>query len=432
MFARPIRIPYPWLVVAMLWAIACFNYADRQAVFSVFPLLEKEFHLSPLQLGLLGSSFAWAYGLSGPIAGMIVDRIERRTAVLVGLQLWSFLCAATAGAATFPQLLAFRAADGLGETIYFPGSMSLISDYHGTQTRSRAMGVHQTSVYIGTIAGGYFAGKIGQVYGWRWSFVVFGGLGMLLGLVLFKSLKEPARGALEGGTPLAKPGLGAFFKVLIRTPSAMLLMLAFLCSNFVAVVLLTWMPKYIHDAFHFDLAMSGLTATLYVQLASLVGALAGGWLADSWRKRTPRGRIAVQLLGVLGGAPFVLLCGSTQSVTWLIVALTAWGLFKGLYDANIWASLFDVVAPEFRGTAVGTMNALGWLAGGGSAPIAIGFIATKTGLGAAIGLASAVYLAAAFLLTAAMLTLKRSPGGASFSLRGPSAPPSPSAARSAQ
>lgn len=400
-----VRIPYPWLVVAMLWAIACFNYADRQAVFSVFPLLEKEFDLTPVQLGLLGSSFAWAYGLSGPVAGMIVDRIQRRTAVLVGLQLWSFICALTASAVTFPQLLMFRAAEGLGETIYFPGSMSLISDYHGARTRSRAMGIHQTSVYIGTIAGGYFAGKIGQVYGWRWSFVVFGGLGMLLGVVLYKFLKEPARGALEGGAAI-KPSTAAFFRTLLKTPSAILLMLAFLCANFVAVVLLTWMPKYIHDAFHFDLAMSGLTATLYVQLASLVGAVAGGWLADGWRKRTVRGRIAVQLVGVLGGAPFVLLCGATQSVAWLIVALTAWGLFKGLYDANIWASLFDVVAPEFRGTAVGTMNALGWLAGGGSAPLVIGWVATKTGLGAAIGLASAVYLVAAVLLIAAMLTMK--------------------------
>jgi len=397
---------YPWLVVAMLWAIACFNYADRQAVFSVFPLLERDFGLSTVQLGLLGSSFAWAYGLSGPVAGMVVDRIERRTAVLAGLQLWSFICAATATAVTFPQLVAFRAAEGLGETIYFPGSMSLISDYHGPRTRSRAMGLHQTSVYIGTIAGGYFAGKIGQVYGWRWSFLVFGGLGMALGVVLYRSLIEPQRGALEGGSQ-ARPARSIFWRTLLRTPSAMLLMVAFMCANFVAVVLLTWMPKYVHDAFHMDLAMSGLTATLYVQLASLVGALMGGWFADALRNRSLRGRIAVQLIGVLGGAPFVLLCGWTKSVAWLIVALTAWGLFKGLYDANIFASLFDVVAPEFRGTAVGTMNALGWLAGGGSAPLAIGWIASKTGLGAAIGAASVVYLAAAAMLIGAMILMPK-------------------------
>jgi MFS family permease len=398
---------YPWIVVAMLWAIACFNYADRQAVFSVFPLLEREFQLSPIELGLLGSSFAWAYGLSGPAAGMIVDRIERRTAVMAGLQIWSSICAATALASSFPQLLAFRAAEGLGETIYFPGSMSLISDYHGTATRSRAMGIHQTSVYIGTIAGGYFAGWIGQVYGWRWSFVVFGGLGMLLGIVLFRALREPPRGVLDGGVPAVSPPLGAFFKMILKTPAAMLLMLAFLCANFVAVVLLTWMPKYIHDAFHLTLAMSGLTATLFVQLASLVGSLLGGYLADLLRIRTVIGRVLVQLIGVLGGAPFVFWCGATRETVSLIAALTAWGLFKGFYDANIWASLFDVVRPEFRGRAVGLMNALGWMLGGGSAPIAIGFVAGKTSLGVAIGLASIVYLVAAVFLSGAMWAFPR-------------------------
>lgn len=392
----------------MLWAIAFFNYADRQAIFSVFPLLEKQFGLTQVQLGLLGSSFAWAYGLSGPLAGMLVDRIRRKTAILMGLETWSLICAATATATSFPALVAFRTAEGLGETVYFPASMSLIGDYHGERTRSRAMGLHQTSVYIGTIAGGFFAGLIGQHYGWRWSFLVFGGLGMLLGLVLVRTLKEPRRGALEGGAP-PNPGMLAFLKVLVKTPAAMLLMLAFLCANFVAVVLLTWMPKYVHDNFHLDLAMSGLTATLYVQLASLGGAMLGGWLADTWRRRTPRGRMAVQMLGVLGGAPFVLWCGATNDVTSLIIALTAWGLFKGLYDANIFAAVFDVVTPEFRGTAVGFMNALGWLGGGGSAPIVIGFVAQKTGLGTAIGLASAVYVAAAVLLLLAMSTMPKPP-----------------------
>ena len=396
------RSSYKWLVVAMLWTIACFNYADRQAVFSVFPLLEKDFGLSSVQLGLLGSSFAWAYGLTGPIAGMIVDRIERRTAVLVGLQIWSFICAATASASTFNQLLAFRAAEGLGETIYFPGSMSLISDYHGKTTRSRAMGIHQTSVYIGTIAGGYFAGVLGELYGWRWSFLVFGGLGMLLGLLLFRTLKEPQRGVLDGGVPAVPPPFNEFLTALFQTPAAMFLMLAFLCANFVAVVLLTWMPKYIHDAFHLNLAMSGLTATLFVQLASLAGSLLGGWLADTFRMKTKRGRVIVQLIGVVGGAPFVFWCGATRQVSLLIVALTAWGLFKGLYDANIWASLFDVVRPEFRGRAVGMMNALGWMLGGGSAPLVIGILAGNFGLGVAIGMASAVYLAAAAFLCAAL------------------------------
>jgi len=236
---------YKWYVVAMLWTTSFFNHTDRQAIFSVFLLLEKEMGLTPVQLGLLGSSFAWVYGLGAPFAGVIVDRVRRKTAILAGLQVWSIICVATALSRNFRHLFFFRAAEGLGETFYFPASMSMVSDYHGKATRSRAMGLHQTSVYIGTIAGGFFAGVIGQHYGWRWSFIVFGGLGMLLGLVLHNSLKEPARGAADRADAGSQtPSTAAsplwvlqFMRLIWRIPTALVLMGAFVCANFVALVL---------------------------------------------------------------------------------------------------------------------------------------------------------------------------------------------------
>jgi len=400
----------------MLWGISFFNYADRQAIFSVFPLLEKEMGLTAVQLGLLGSSFAWVYGLGAPFAGAIVDRVRRKTAILAGLHFWSLVCVATALSRNFRHLFLFRAAEGLGETCYFPASMSMISDYHGKATRSRAMGLHQTSVYAGTIAGGFFAGAIGQQYGWRWSFIVFGGLGILLGFALHALLVEPKRGAAdfadvgagERAHLAARLPMREFLKVVWGTPTVLILMGAFMCANFVAVVLLSWMPKFLHDKFHMGLAMAGLTATIFVQLASMASSPVGGWIADALRKRTPRGRLIVQAVGVFGGAPFVAICGMTQSVAWLIAALTAWGLFKGLYDANIFASVFDVIRPEARGTAAGFMNTVGWLAGGGSAPLVIGIIAQRESLGLAIALASLVYLAAGILLLAGIfLFVKR-------------------------
>jgi MFS family permease len=399
---------YKWYVVAMLWGISFFNYADRQAIFSVFPLLEKEMGLTSVQLGLLGSSFAWVYGLGAPFAGAIVDRVQRKTAILLGLHFWSLICMATVLSRNFRHLFFFRAAEGLGETFYYPASMSMVSDYHGKATRSRAMGLHQTSVYIGTIAGGFFAGAIGQYYGWRWSFIVFGGLGVLLGFALHRMLIEPKRGAADfvdvgAGEQAATAGhlpMREFLKMVWETPTVLTLMGAFMCANFVAVVLLSWMPKFLYSKFHMGLAMAGLTATVFVQLASMIGSPMGGWLADKLRRQTPRGRLIVHAVGVFGGAPFVALCGMTQSVAWLMVALTAWGFFKGLYDANIFASVFDVVRPEARGTATGFMNTVGWLAGGGSAPLVIGIIAQRESLGLAIALASVVYLAAGLLLLA--------------------------------
>ncbi len=398
----------------MLWLISFFNYADREAIFSLFPLLEKELRLTPVQLGLLGSSFAGVYGLCAPFAGHIVDRVRRKTAILGGLAAWSTIALCTSLAHGFRQLFAFMAAEGLGETFYYPASMSMLSDYHGRATRSRAMGVHQTSVYLGTIGGGAFAGLIGEHYGWRWSFIVFGSLGLALGIALTRLLSEPERGqadrrdagtAAEPGAPAPIP-LARFFRMVWETPSAVLLMGAFLGANFVALVLLSWMPRFLYGKFHLSLAMAGLSATLFAQLASLVGSPLGGWFADLARRRAAGGRMLVQALALAGGAPFVAISGRAASIRAAILALAAWGFFKGLYDANIFASLFDVIAPPARGTAAGLMNMLGWL-GGGLAPVLVGWVAERRSLSVAISSAAAVYGVAAVLLGVAGLGFAR-------------------------
>jgi MFS family permease len=398
----------------MLWWISFFNYADRQAIFSVFPLLRVEMGLTKVEQGMLGSAFAWVYGLCAPLAGAVVDRVRRKTAILGGLHAWSVICLATALSRKLSHLLFFRAAEGLGETFYYPASVSLISDYHGKATRSRALGLHQTSVYAGTVAGGFFAGLIGQYYGWRWSFIVFGGLGILLGLLLHRFLHEPRRGAADvinddSTKPAERLPFGEILGVIVGTPAVPFLLLAFMCANFVAMVLLTWMPDYLFEKFNLSLSMAGLTATAFAQLASMAAAPLGGWLADWLRQRTPSGRILVQVLGVLGGAPFVYLCGQTHSMIELTLALTAWGFFKGLYDANIFASAFDVVPPAARGATAGFMNMTGWLAGGATAPVVIGYLAERHGTGWAISTAGFVYVAAGLLLLIAGAMLPKQP-----------------------
>jgi sugar phosphate permease len=185
-----------------------------------------------------------------------------------------------------------------------------------------------------------------------------------------------------------------------------------MCANFVAVVLLSWMPKFLFDRFHMSLSTAGLTATVFVQLASLAGAPVGGWLADWWRQRSPAGRIGVQAIGMFAGAPFVAICGLTPSVTTLVVALTCWGFFKGLYDANIFASAFDFVPADARGRTAGIMNMVGWLGGGGSAPLVIGLVAQHSSLGFAMALSSVVYVAAGVLLViaAVLARVNHTPG----------------------
>lgn len=400
---------YKWYVVAMLWWMAFFNYADRQAIYSVFPLLARDFHLSRVQLGMLGSSFALVYGIAAPFVGNIIDRVKRKTAILTGLQTWSLICMATALSRNFTSLVFFRAAEGLGETAYFPASMSLISDYHGKATRSRAMGTHQTSVYVGIIAGGFLAGLIAKHLGWRAAFVIFGGCGVLLGLVLRRFLIEPVRGAAD----LADLAVGAvphkhvrmpvreFVRMILGRPTVLLLMAAFMCENFTAMVIFAWMPTFLYEKFHLDLPMAALTATLYIQVTSLLGSPLGGWMADSLRRRLPGGRILVQGLGIFLEAPFAVLCALTGNMAWLIAGLLFWGFFKGWYEANIFASVFDVIRPEARGTATGFMNMMGWLAGGGTAPVLVGWLSERYGLSIAIATAASAYWVAALLLVVA-------------------------------
>jgi MFS family permease len=397
---------YKWYVVGMLWSICFFDYVDRWGISALFPLLKREMHLTLSQLGLLASVSAWIYGLGAPFAGYVVDRIRRKTAILGGLFIWSGVTAAATVSHSFRHLLWFMAALGVTVTVYMPAAMSMISDYHGRATRSRAMGIHQTAVYVGTIGGGFLAGLIGQRYGWRWSFIIFGGLGVILGLILIGLLREPERGAAdmeEGGAtpeaqPLEKVPVGKSLKLILGTPTAVLLMGAFMCANFVALVLLAWMPNFLYDKFHMSVAMAGLSATLFAQVASMVGSPLGGWFADVFRRHRVGGRVLVQALAVFCGAPFVFFCGRAGSMLGVIVTLTAWGLFKGLYDANIFASVFDVIPPQVRGTAAGFINMMGWL-GGGAAPVVVGFVAQRIGASPAISLASVVYVLAGILLT---------------------------------
>ena len=397
---------YKWWVVAMLWFVCFFNYADRQAIFSVFPLLKSEMGLSDVQLGIVGSSFMWVYAGFGPVAGLIGDRLRRKTLIVSGLIFWSFITIATALSSNYTHLVIFRALEGFGEAFYFPASMSLLSDYHGVGTRSRAMAIHQSSVYAGTLAGGGVAGLMGQYYGWRSSFYLFGSFGILYGFFLLLLLREPTRNKEAEGTSIkeAHPNVGVKWGEVIRSarelfgnPMVRILTAVFVGANFVAMIFLTWMPSFLYRKFDMTLAMAGLSGTAYLQVASVLGVISGGILADRLARRYRGGRMMAQATGLLLGVPFIFSTGWTLSVPILIMSLVGFGYFKGFYDANIWASLHDVVRPERRASAVGFMNSIGWL-GGGIAPVAIAAASERYGMSACISASSIIYLFFGLLL----------------------------------
>jgi MFS family permease len=426
---------YRWWVVGMLWFVCFFNYADRQAIYSVFPKLKEEFGFDKAQLGLIASAFMWVYAAGAPFAGFICDRFRRKHLILGGCLFWSFVTITTGWCQKLWHFVTVRALEGFGETFYFPASLSLVSDYHTGRTRSRALSFHQSSVYIGTILGSWVGAWFAEHLGWRVGFYFFGGLGMVLALVLYRFLREPARGEAEAArSELAPHGIAGAdqlsvtetLRVVFRTPVAPLLMLGFMGANFVATIFLTWTPTFLVEKFHFKLTGAGLSGAIFIHLASACSVPVAGWLADRLTLRFPGGRMLVQAGGLLAGAWFVFLVGQTDSVGTLLLAMTTFGLCKGCYDSGIFASLFDVVEPQARGTAAGIMNTVGW-GGGALGPVFVG-LASKYGraptevqnMSNAIAFGALFYLVSAVLLFAAALGYsKRAPATAGAAVKPP-------------
>jgi MFS family permease len=406
---------YKWVVVGLLWFICFFNYADRTAIYSVFPLLEKQYHLTKSELGLIGAAFTWVYAVGSPLGGYVGDRFPRKRVILVGLYIWSLITVLTAQCTRFWQFMLVRGSEGLGETFYIPASMALISDYHAPDTRSRAIGFHQTSIYAGTIGGSALAGWMALRFGWQKPFIVLGMAGIVLGLILKVFIREPERNQAErlqrsqslradgvdpeGDAPAPVAGsMRAFLIEFLRTPTAVLLVAAFFGANMVGLVFLTWMPTFLKEKYHLNLGWASLGATVFIQLASMVGASLGGVVADRWCRTRIEGRILVQAFGVLLGAPFIFLCGYTRIPWVLVVAMTLFGLCKGIYDSNLTPAFYDVIRPERRSTATGMMNLIGWI-GAGLGSFGIGAaVDHHITMSVAISSTALIYLAVGMIL----------------------------------
>ncbi len=420
--AAPALSNYKWAVVFMLWFVCFLNYADRQAISSVLPLLQKDFGFDNVQLGLIGSAFAWVYAAAAPVAGAAADRFQRKWLLVWACVVWSFFTLATVWCNHLTLFVTVRALTGLGETFYFPAAMALISDYHSRQTRSRALSWHQSAVYAGTILGSWIAAVLAERYGWRNPFYFFGPCGFLLALVLVQFLREPRRGSSEmpaqhgaasGAGPEAPLPVRETISIILRTPAALMLMGAFLCANFVAVIFLTWTPTFLIQKFHYSISAAGLTGTVYIHLASGLVVPVAGWLADRMAQRWAAGRMMVQGFGLLIGASFVFLVGKVETAGMLLIAMTCFGLCKGVYDSGIFASLYDVIEPRARGTAAGLINTIGWGAGA-LGPLFVGFASKYGGkptavenMSDAIAFGGLFYLAGAGCIAGAILLVNR-------------------------
>jgi MFS family permease len=360
----------PWLVVALLVPVALLNYLDRQMLASMkFSVMRDVADIgSEANWGAILALFKWVYALLSPIGGYLADRYSKRHVIAGSLLVWSLVTWATGHVRTYEELLATRALMGISEAFYIPAALALIAGLHSGPTRSRAIGLHQMGIYLGVIAGG-FGGYVADApdLGWRWAFSAAGLLGVVYALPLFVLLRNPAPRAVAAGAEPAAPGLGPAVRELLGSRAFLLLVAYFTLPALAAWIVRDWMPAILKAEFGIGQGLAGVSATLYWQLAAIAGAVGGGWLADRWMRRTPRGRIYTSAIGTALIVPAMFGVGYAPEtgLLWVAIAfLIVFGLGWGFFDANNMPILCQVARPSLRATGYGIMNLVSISCGG--------------------------------------------------------------------
>lgn len=390
---------YPWMLIGLLWMVAFLNSADRSIVIAVMPQLRAEFGLTPTQLALITSVFFWIYAVAAFLSGRLGDSARRSRVIIGGLVFWSIATGLVSLSTGFAMLIALRGLVALGEATYYPTATALISDWHHPLMRSRALSLHQTGVFAGAGLGALLSGMVADEMGWRAPFVIFGGLGFLVGAVLLKWLRDAPTPRLPAAASAPESDTVTPLRIVLQRPPALALCAVFFLGTGASTGVTVWAPTYVHDALGLNLADSALYGSATINIAGFLSVPLGGLLADWLAARTPLGRFYTLAIGLALAAVLLLplmIAGSPVAVGMVLLASS---IGKGLFDGCIYASMHDVVPAEARATAVGLMTMLGFF-GAGLTPIFVAQAAELFGMAAGLTSLAFLYLIAVAILLA--------------------------------
>ncbi len=358
---------YPWTVVGLLWVVALLNYMDRQMLSTMQPsmMIDITELREARDFGRLMAIFLWIYGLMSPVAGIIADRVNRKWLIVISLFVWSGVTYMMGYAENFNQLYWLRAIMGVSEALYIPAGLALIADYHTSKTRSLAIGIHMTGLYMGQALGG-FGATIAANYSWQSAFHYFGMIGIIYSFVLIFFLhdKKPlaviatAGGAINERASLFK-GLGLLFSNI----AFWIILFYFAVPSLPGWGVKNWLPTLLARNLDIDMAQAGPLSTITIAASSFLGVVFGGILSDRWVQKNLRGRIYTSAIGLALTIPSLLLVGFGHSMLHVVGAAFCFGFGFGMFDANNMPILCQFVSSRYRATAYGLMNMTGVFAG---------------------------------------------------------------------
>jgi len=356
---------YAWLVVALLWPVALLNYLDRQMLASMkFSVMHDIPDIgSDANWGKMLGQFKWVYAFCSPIGGYIADRFSRRFTICASLMVWSAVTWATGHVTTYDGLMLTRSLMGISEAFYIPAALALIASFHLGETRSRAIGLHQMAIYTGVIIGG-FSGYVADTptLTWRFAFDACGIFGIVYAIPLLFLLRDAPKPPASSDARVMSIAQSA--RELLTNGSFILLVLYFTLPALAGWVVRDWMPAILKQQFNIAQGPAGVAATSSWQVAAIVGAVGGGWLADRWTRRNVRGRIFASAVGMALIVPAIFGVGNAATLTVAIGFLVLFGLGWGFFDCNNMPILCQIVRPELRATGYGMMNLVSISCGG--------------------------------------------------------------------
>ena len=404
---------YKWRALFLLWVAFFLQQGTRQIFGATLSSIQGSLGVTAAQIGMIATVFTFAYGFSVPFAGVTADLLNRKWMVVSGVFVFCLGIFCSGFISSLGLLLVtYGILNGFGQSFYYPSATSIIGELH-KETRATALSILQMGLYAGIIgcsaASGFLAE--GGAEGWRVPFKLFGGIGILWAVVLAMGLrgtfvshkehKEPKVAVATGSLGVSKPSLQEAFMVFVANPSALLLAAGLGMMIYVDVGFKTWMPNHLSETFRVAKGSAALNAVLWHYIGAFVGVTLGARLSDRLVSRRPSVRMETNIAGLALAVPFIVWMAYAPSLTVCCVAMALFGIFRGVYDSNLMASLFDIIPQKYHASGAGIMLSCGFVFGSTS-PVVLGLL--KENFSSTIGLAS---LSAFYLAGAAAIAIAR-------------------------